>query len=216
MSNGEDKGGKDTPNSKKPQEPAQRESQDGARNPAIQAIDAPNTAPATRTDELYVVPGLARNKSTKSQILENYSSHYQQLTDITAQDTRAIRKIAGWRDPFTPPQFKNDCVKYCSVTPWDKWCCGWALRKKWMDCELFVEVRTATPQDLITAIEECLQEAAVASAIAGIIAAVITGGAALEAAKATFVSVFTICIERKLSGVVSIQLPQSCGWSDWE
>ncbi len=216
MSNGEDKGGKDSSTSKKTQEAAQQESQDGARNPAIQAIDAPNIAPVTRTDELYVVPGRARNKSTKSQILENYSSHYQQLTDITAQDTRAIRKIAGWRDPFTPPQFKNDCVKYCSVTPWDKWCCGWALRKKWMDCELFVEVRTATPQDLITAIEECLQEAAVASAVAAIIAAVITGGAALEAAKATFVSVFTICIERKLSGVVSIQLPQSCGWSDWE
>lgn len=85
-----------------------------------------------------------------------------------------------------------------------------------MDCELFVEVRTATPQDIISAVEECLQEAAVASAVAAIIAAVITGGAALAAAKAAFVSVFTLCIERKLSGIVSIQLPQSCGWSDWE
>jgi hypothetical protein len=85
-----------------------------------------------------------------------------------------------------------------------------------MDCELFVEVRTATPQDLIGAIEGCLQEAAVASAVAAIVAAVVTGGAALPAAKAAFVSVFTICIERKLTGIISIQLPQSCGWSDWE
>jgi hypothetical protein len=184
MSKGEGTGDKDTPEAKKTQEEARQESRGGSRYPAIQSINPDNIPPTTRTDELYVVPGLDRGKSTETEILRNYSSHYQQLTDITAQDTRAVRKIAGWRDPFTPPQFKNDCVKYCSITPWDKWCCGWALRKKWMDCELFVEVRTATPQDLIKAIEECLQEAAVASAVAAIVAAVVTGGAALPAAKA--------------------------------
>lgn len=128
----------------------------------------------------------------------------------------AVRKLARWVDPLTPPQLKNDCVKECHITPWDTFCCGWALRKRWMYCELFLEVRTASNQDIGRAIEECLHEATVAAALAAIIATLITGGAAFEAAKATFLTVVTQCLQKKLKDIVSISFRQSCGWGDWE
>lgn len=151
-------------------------------------------------------------------IAQHYDNHYQSLTELHPKSgvNRVTRKIAGWRDPLTPPQSKADCVKECSITPWDKWCCGWAVRWRYMDCELFLEVRVATAQDVVSAVEDCLKEAAITSAIAAIVTAIMSGGAALPAAKAAFIASLTNCLSKKLSDIISISVYESCGWTDWQ
>lgn len=150
--------------------------------------------------------------------LDLYKSCYQELSDLHPKSgvNRVVRKVAGWRDPLTPPQSKVDCVKWCQITPWDKWCCGHAVRWRYMDCELFVEVTVATPQDVVKALEECLKEAVITAAIAAIVTAVLSGGSGVAAAKAAFVASLTHCLSNKLSDIVSVSLPQSCGWTDWQ
>lgn len=152
------------------------------------------------------------------EIGELYDSHYQKLTDLHPKNgtNRVVRKIAGWRDPTTPPQSKSDCVKECSVTPWDKWCCGWAVRWRYMDCELFVEVTTATPYDLVAILEDCLKEATITAAIATIVSAFMTGGGGVAAAKAAFVAALTECLRKKIKDIINISVYESCGWTDWQ
>lgn len=150
-------------------------------------------------------------------LLELYDGHFQSLTDLHPKGgtNRVVRKLAGWRDPTTPPQSKTDCVKECSVTPWDKWCCGWAVRWRYMDCELFVEVRVATPQDIVAALEDCLKEATITAAIAAVVTAIMTGGSGTAAAEAAFVAALTNCLKGKLTDIISISVYESCAWTDW-
>jgi hypothetical protein len=61
MRTGEEGAGK---GAKQPKNQDQQEKQDDTRNLVIQTVDANNIPPTTRTDELYVVPGLTRGKST--------------------------------------------------------------------------------------------------------------------------------------------------------
>lgn len=55
---------RDTPNR------VQTESNEAVRNPVIQTIDADNVPAVTRTDELYVIPGLDRGSRQKARSLE--------------------------------------------------------------------------------------------------------------------------------------------------
>lgn len=169
-------------------------------------------------DKQSVVYVSAGSVMKDAEIMALYASPYQELADLhPANGTlRAVRKIAGWRDPITPPQSKTECVKMCQITPWDKWCCGWATRWRYMDCELFVEVRVSSPQDVVVAIEECLKEATITAAVAAIVTAIMTGGGGVAAAKSAFVSALTICLESKLKDIVSISLFETSGWTDWQ
>lgn len=146
-----------------------------------------------------------------------YTSTFQTVEgDLTKPTTRAVRKLAHWKDPLTIPHSRSECVKWCHITPWDKWCCGWKLQWQWMYCDIYLEVITSTPQDIIDSIEDCIRQATIASALAAIVAAVVTGGGALAAAETTFVSVITPCLEKKLKNIVSIRVYQACGWGPWE
>lgn len=164
--------------------------------------------------QVYIDPEIARADLN----LDLYKSQFQTLdADAFKQkQTRVVRKIARWKDPFTVPQSKVECVKWCSITPWDKWCCGHKLSWRWMYCDLYVEVRTGTEQDIVRALEESLQKAVVAAAIAAIVTAALTGGAALPAAKAAFVATLTMELSKKIEDLASVQLLQSCEWGDWE
>lgn len=166
--------------------------------------------------EVFIIDGLDTSMKSDEEILRNYRDNaFHNLSQVTTQDVRVVRKLAQWTDPFTLPQTRLDCVKECSITPWDKFCCGWALRKRFMQVELFVEVRTATPQDIVKPLEDCLREAAIGAALAAIVAAVFTGGAAFEVAKATFISVLLECLKRKLSNIISVQLYTTSHWGSW-
>ena len=153
--------------------------------------------------QIFIAQGLDVERLSDTEALRYYQDHpYVQNTELLPTSV-ATRKLAHWLDPLTPPQLKNDCVKWCHITPHDKWCCGWALRKRWMYCDLYLEIRTLTPEDIIDAIESCLREATIASALAGIIAALGTGGGGLAAAESTFIAVLTPCLQSKLKDITS-------------
>ncbi|WP_321958225.1 hypothetical protein [Paraburkholderia bannensis] len=163
---------------------------------------------------LYTDPYASKSEA---ELLPLYDSHAFALKQLHPQagTTVAVRKLAGWRDPTTLPQSKTDCVKDCHITPWDTFCCGWAVRWRYMDCELFVEVKVAKPQDIVTALEDCLKEAALTAAVAGIVTAIMTGGSGVGAAEEAFVVDLKICLAKKLSDIVGVRVYEACGWSDW-
>ena len=72
-----------------------------------------------------------------------------------------------------------------------------------------LKIRVGSAQDVGSAVEECLRDAAIAAAVAAIIAVIATGGAALAAAKSTFLSLFTACLANKLSNVISVDVDVS-------
>ena len=69
-----------------------------------------------------------------------------------------------------------------------------------------LKIRVASEQDIAAAISDCLRDAAIVSAVAGIVATVLTGGAGFAAAKAAFMPLFTACLSEKLSNIVSIDV----------
>ncbi len=92
---------------------------------------------------------------------------------------------------------------------------------RWLDCtcrgsqtRAYIRITVSTPQDIEKAVEECLKVAAIAAALVAIAAAVSTGGAALNAALATFESIFKPCIIGKLSSVASVIVDSDSGCKD--
>lgn len=124
--------------------------------------------------------------------------------------TRTIyeRTLARWKDPFTPPQSRAECVKW-ATGPGFKICIGWKVQWKWMYTTAYTRVSTADPEDIPRAINECL----VTAAVAGALAAVVSGG---SAAIPTFEGVLKGCLVVKLKSLVSVATWTSSGWGDWE
>ena len=110
------------------------------------------------------------------------------------------RSLGRWVDPFTPPRITADCVKWCSITPWDKWCCGHAYRTEAMRVEAVLTVTIAEPADIEQQIEIALRDAAVAGAFAALAAGVATGG---SAAGNAFVATFTAALQAKLATLIA-------------
>ena len=114
------------------------------------------------------------------------------------QDTRASgrtlfeRVIAKWKDPTSLPHTRKKCVKMCQIGPL-KTCCGWKLQYKWIYNTATVRVTTSTPQDIPKALNDCIQTAAVAAAIAGILSG---GAAAIIAAERAIEA----CLVKKFGG----------------
>lgn len=123
------------------------------------------------------------------------------------------RRIANWRDPFTVPNSKITCLRR-------EWgiCVEFKTEFKYLYVNLFVVVTVADVSDIQGIVENCLREAAVIAAISGILAAVTTGGAALEAAKVAFITVFKACLIRRISEgeLIDVRLEQETYWGEWE
>lgn len=151
-----------------------------------------------------------------------YECHLQHSSTKERQAIRVIRKLAQWREPVTNPQSRAECLKMCSITPWDKWCLGWKLQWQWMSCILYLEVCAAVARapdrdperDIIEAMESCLGDEAVKSAATDILTALSRDGVGLVAAKEEFVSAFKASIGRSRDDVSTVRLSQSCGWGD--
>ncbi len=145
-----------------------------------------------------------------------YECHLQHDSNKGRQQLRIMRKLAHWREPVTNPQSRAECLKMCSITPWDKWCLGWKLQWQWMSCNLYLQVCVAAKreQDVFEAIESCLGTEAVKAAATAIFAAISQDGVGLVAAKEDFVSAFKASIDTSRNDVSSIELCQSCGWGD--
>jgi hypothetical protein len=151
-----------------------------------------------------------------------YECRLQHNTTKKSQELRVLRKLAQWREPVTNPQSRAECLKMCSITPWDKWCLGWKLQWQWMSCILYLEVCAAVPRDrdrdpdrdIVEAIESCLGDEAMIGAARVILAAISREGVGLVAAKEDFVSAFKASIDRSRNDISTVHLCQSCGWGD--
>lgn len=130
--------------------------------------------------------------------------------------TVLVRRLASWKDPATLPHSRMECVKWCSVTPWDKWCCGHKYQLQWMYVDLMARVTVATPQDVAAALEDCMREAAVVAALSAVLMAITAGPAAVEVARATFAPVLLACLGRKLKEIVGVDVYLSTHWGEWE
>jgi hypothetical protein len=123
------------------------------------------------------------------------------------------RQIARWKDPLTLPHSRAECVKWASGhIPGDgdwKMCVGWKTQFQWMYVSAFIRVTTAKQEDIGKAIDECFKEAA----IAGALAAIITGG---TAALGAFEGVIKVCLLAKLPTLVTATAYTSSGWGSWE
>lgn len=119
-----------------------------------------------------------------------------------AAESRAYyeRSLGRWVDPLTPPRITADCVKWCSITPWDKWCCGHAYRTEVIRVEPVLTVTIANPVDIEQQIEIALRDPAVVGAIAALTAAIATGG---SAAGSAFTATFTAALEAKLATLIT-------------
>lgn len=155
-----------------------------------------------------VVMDLERVSESSSQGVINVHGNQDDVRNLYSQRvgiaaiSRAYyeRSLGRWVDPFTPPRITADCVKWCSITPWDKWCCGHAYRTEVMRVEAVLTVTIATPADIEQQIEIALRDAAVAGAFAALTAAIATGG---SAAGSAFVATFTAALEAKLATLIT-------------
>jgi hypothetical protein len=158
------------------------------------------------------------NKYAPDQTL--YECRLQHNITKERQELRVLRKLAQWREPVTNPQSRAECLKMCSITPWDKWCLGWKLQWQWMSCILYLEVCAAVgrdrdrDRDIVEAIESCLGDEAMIGAARVILAAISREGVGLVAAKEDFVSAFKASIDRSRNDISTVHLCQSCGWGD--
>jgi len=151
-----------------------------------------------------------------------YECHLRHNSREEKQEIRVIRKLAQWKEPVTNPQSRAECLKMCSITPWDKWCLGWKLQWQWVSCILYLEIcatvaraRNRDPErDIIEAMEFSLADEAVKSAATDILTAISRDGVGLVAAKEEFVSAFKASIGRSRDDVSTVHLSQSCGWGD--
>lgn len=128
------------------------------------------------------------------------------------------RKILKTKSPVPPPQSKATCVKWCYPWPGAKICCGHKLQWRYYWIEVTLEVHLKQPDDIVDKVESCLKTAAILSAIAGIAAAIATGGsAALSAALATFKSAMYVCLTEKIGeNLISVEAKSRGYWGDWE
>jgi hypothetical protein len=160
--------------------------------------------------KIFVEP----NKKAPDETL--YECRLRHNSNKEGRRLRVIRKLAEWTEPLTNPQSRAECLKMCSIAPWDKWCLGWKLGWQWLSCKLYLEVSVGAEreQDIFEAVECALEDEAVQRAAATIVAAISEEGVGLVAAKEDFVAAFKAAIDRSRSDVSAVQLCQSCGWGD--
>jgi hypothetical protein len=132
--------------------------------------------------------------------------------------------IAIWRDPFTPPHTRTRCTSEA----WGHWwpggpewrmCNGYATDCQWMERRLVLTVTAKkfglAGGNLRAAIDECLQTATVAAALAALVAT-LTVGATAPAAEAAFVAALEACLAQKLvNAAIEIRLTNEGGWTEW-
>lgn len=161
-------------------------------------------------------PSSSRDDSTTQEGYDSMENFFEDDYFLDAQaDTKESgrtiyeRVIAKWKDPTSPPHTRKKCVKWCRVGP-VKTCCGWKLQYRWIYNTATVRVTTSTPQDIPRALNSCIQTAAVAAAIAGILSG---GAAAIIVAERAFEA----CLVKKFGGdllTVAIKIKSRRG--DWE
>ncbi len=113
------------------------------------------------------------------------------------------KSLGRWVDPFTPPKITAECVKWCSITGRDKWCCGHAYKTEVIRVEAVLTVAIAQPADIQEQIEIALRDAAVAGAFASLAAVIATGGAGAGQA---FIATFTAAFQAKLATLIAEQI----------
>jgi len=116
-------------------------------------------------------------------------------TKAAAPDSQLIyrKQIASYRDSQQPAGY---CGKFPHGHP----------RYKWLSHDLFLEVYGPDIGD----VQRCLQEAAIAAALAGVVAAYGTAGAALPVAEKAFIDVFIACVGDSFS--VPYPFPDESHW----
>jgi hypothetical protein len=140
---------------------------------------------------------------------------------LSATEILLEYNLTSWNDPLTPPHTATRCVSEAwGHWPWcDEWrtCNGWATDCSWLRNELFLIVRVGydpvTIPDPAAVVSACLNEAATAAALAGAVAAIVTGAGA-AAAEQAFIAVFQACLVAQLNPI-EIRFEQRNHWTPW-
>lgn len=118
------------------------------------------------------------------------------------------RKLASWKDITTLPKSRTKCVKMARAFG-IKTCVGWKTQLKWYYRHAHVIVSVKSPMDVKNIVEDCIRTAAVAGAIAAIISG---GSAAATAVEKTL----SICLKIKLgSELVGVRVEFGGKWGSW-
>lgn len=130
------------------------------------------------------------------------------------------RTLGRWKDPFTLPRTRAECVKWASGDiPFDgswKTCIGHKYQSQWMYSTLVLRVDVATPQAIREHAEQCLQDAGLVSALAGISTALIGNPGAVQTAVSTFTIAMKVCLASKVKDLANVSVRTDSGWGDYE
>ena len=123
------------------------------------------------------------------------------------------RVLAVWKDPFTLPHSRSECVKWASGhIPFDgdwKTCIGWAVQWQWMYDRAILTADAPNVGDIEKAVQQCLGTAAVAAAAA----AIVSGG---TVAIGVFEGVMKGCLTTTLGSSIGVHVRTESYWGDWE
>lgn len=152
----------------------------------------------------------AEIKIEKEEFWETGDTHEveYEIPESTESSTIYKRKLASWKDITTLPKSRTKCVKMARVGPL-KTCVGWKTQLKWYYRHAHVIVSVKSPTDIKKIVEDCIKTAAVAGAIAAIVSG---GSAAAVAVEKTLAA----CLKIKLgSELLGVRVEFGGNWGSW-
>lgn len=163
----------------------------------------------------------AKPTSGKSAAKRNVSEGTIFLSD----DIHLDATLAQWTDPLTPPQTSARCSREAwGDWPWGgqwRFCVEWSVDCQWMQnkLKLYVSsaIETTTYDKLKDTVKACLNDAVVGGAVAGVVAAVGTGGTGVAVATQVFQDLFLTCVTATIpkEDIHGISLGTTSQWSQW-
>lgn len=144
------------------------------------------------------------------------NDYFSKTREIGSKSVLYTKNIAKLRDPFTLPHTRTSCCKVEEILG-VKFCTAWATEYQWYYVSLDLVVSTQ-PVEVEAIIDSCLQDAAIAGILSGIIGTFLTSGAGgIQAAIATFQKVLYDCISSKIGpSLIDVRVDTNGRWGDWE
>lgn len=130
------------------------------------------------------------------------------------------RNLGRWKDPFSLPHSRAECVKWASGDiPFDgswKTCVGHKVQFRWIYNTAVLRVDVIKPAVIRDHVEECLRGAGAVSALAGISTAFLGNPNAVQTAIATFTTVMKVCLATKIPDLANVAVDIRSSRGDWE
>lgn len=130
------------------------------------------------------------------------------------------RELGRWKDPFSLPHSRAECVKWASGDiPFDgswKTCIGHKVQFRWIYNTAVLRVDVIKPAVIREHVEECLRTAGVVSALAGLATAYLGNPNAVDTAISTFTVAMKVCLASKIPDLANVSVGIHSNRGDWE